>query len=126
LVWTAALLAVTAVLVPVGAALGLAHPLAIAATAATVAIALAIPVVWGGLQGANKFRDLSAATLLFAGSRLAAGLAIGAAGGGVGAVMLGVAGATAVTAAVSLLPLRGLLLARGGWTGFIRTPGGRK
>ena len=109
LVWTAALLVLTAVLVPIGAAAGLSHPLAIGATAATVAIALAIPVVWGGLQGAGRFRDLAAATLLFAGSRLAAGLAIGAAGGGVGVIMLGVAGATAVTTVVSLLPLRSLL-----------------
>jgi len=103
------LLALTVVLVPIGAALGLAHPLAIGATAATVAIALAVPVLWGGLQGAGRFRDLSLATLLFAGTRLAAGLAIGAAGGGVGAVMLGVAGATALTAAASVVPLRGLL-----------------
>jgi O-antigen/teichoic acid export membrane protein len=109
LLWTAALLVLTAVLVPVGAAAGLDEPLAIAATAATVAIALVIPVVWGGLQGAHRFRDLAAFTLLFAGSRLAAGVVIGAAGGGVGAVMLGVAGATALTAAVSLLPLRPLL-----------------
>jgi O-antigen/teichoic acid export membrane protein len=109
LLWTAALLALTAVLVPIGAAAGMNEPLAIAATAATVAIALVIPVVWGGLQGAHRFRDLAGATLLFAGSRLAAGLVIGAAGGGVGAVMLGVAGATAVTAVVSLLPLRSLL-----------------
>jgi O-antigen/teichoic acid export membrane protein len=114
LVWTAALLLLTAVLVPIGAALGLAHPLAIGATAATVAIALAIPVVWGGLQGAGRFRDLSLATLLFAGTRLAAGLAIGFAGGGVGAIMLGVAGATALTALVSLVPLRGLLALTGG------------
>ncbi|HZR92786.1 MAG TPA: oligosaccharide flippase family protein [Gaiellaceae bacterium] len=107
--WTAALLALAAVLVPIGAALGLRHPLAIGATAATVAIALCIPVVWGGLQGAGRFRDLSAATLLFAGTRLAAGLAAGVAGGGVGAVMLGVAAATAATALASLVPLRGLL-----------------
>jgi O-antigen/teichoic acid export membrane protein len=113
-IWTAALLVLTAVLVPVGGALGMAHPLAIGATAATVAIALVIPVVWGGLQGAGRFRDLAVATLLFAGTRLAAGLAIGAAGGGVGAVMLGVAGATALTALVSLLPLRGLLALTGG------------
>jgi len=96
---------------PIGAALGLAHPLAIGATATTVAVALTIPVVWGGLQGAGRFRELSLATLLFAGTRLAAGLAIGAAGGSVGAVMLGVAGATALTALVSLVPLRGLLAA---------------
>jgi O-antigen/teichoic acid export membrane protein len=109
LLWTAALLVLTVVLVPIGAAAGLDEPLAIGATAATVAIALVIPVVWGGLQGAHRFRNLAAATLLFAGSRLAAGLVIGVAGGGVGAVMLGVAGATALTAVLSLLPLRGLL-----------------
>jgi O-antigen/teichoic acid export membrane protein len=125
LLWTAALLALTAILVPIGAALGMNEPLAVAATAATVAIALVIPVVWGGLQGAHRFRDLALFTLLFAGSRLAAGLVIGAAGGGVGAVMLGVAGATALTAAVSLLPLRSLVLAHGGWRGFVRAPSGR-
>ena len=109
LLWTAVLLVLTAIVVPIAAAAGLDEPLAIAATAATVAIALVIPVVWGGLQGAHRFRDLAGATMLFAGSRLAAGLVIGAAGGSVGAVMLGVAAATALTAAVSLLPLRGLL-----------------
>jgi O-antigen/teichoic acid export membrane protein len=115
LVWTAVLLAITAVLAPVGATLGLvANPLAIAATAATIAIALVIPVVWGGLQGAGLFRELSWATLLFAGTRLAAGLAIGIAGGSVGAIMLGVAAATALTAVLSLLPLRGLLGRVGG------------
>jgi len=109
LLWTAVLLALTAIVVPIAAAAGLNEPLAIAATAATVAIALVIPVVWGGLQGAHRFRDLAGATLLFAGSRLAAGLVIAAAGGSFGVVMLGVAAATALTAAVSLLPLRGLL-----------------
>ena len=107
--WTAALLGLTVVLVPIGAALGLPHALAIGATAATVAIALVIPVAWGGLQGAGRFRDLAIFTLLFAGSRLAAGVVIGAAGGGVGSVMVGVAVATAVTAVVSLAPLRELL-----------------
>ena len=117
LLWTAALLGLTIVLVPIGAALGLPHALAIGATAATVAIALVIPVAWGGLQGAGRFRDLAIFTLLFAGSRLAAGVVIGAAGGGVGAVMVGVAVATAVTAVVSLAPLRELLAhARGAET----------
>jgi O-antigen/teichoic acid export membrane protein len=109
LVWTAVLLFLAAVLIPIGAALGLAQPLAIGATVATVAIALVIPVVWGGLQGAGRFRDLALATLLFACTRLAAGVVIGVAGGGVGPVMLGVAAATALTALVSLVPLRGLL-----------------
>ena len=113
LLWTVALLALTAVLVPIGAAFGLANPLAIGATAATIAIALVIPVVWGGLQGAGQFRELSGATMLFAGTRLAVGLIIAVAGGSVGAIMLGIAVATALTALASLLPLRGLL-AHGG------------
>src|SRR5207245_10759721 len=49
-----------------------------------------------------------------AGLRLAAGLAIGLAGGDAGEVMLGVAGATAVAVFVSLLPLRALLAAAAG------------
>lgn len=109
LAWTAALLALTAILVPVAAAAGLDEPLAVGATAATVAIALAIPVVWGGLQGGGRFVALSGAHVCFAGTRLVAGVAIGLAGGGVGAVMLGLAGATALTVVVTALPLRGLL-----------------
>src|SRR5205823_1198215 len=80
-----------------------------AATAATVAVALAIPVVWGGLQGAGLFLALAAAQVFFAASRLGSGLAIGFAGGGAGYVMLGVAATTALSVAVSLVPLRGLL-----------------
>lgn len=113
LLWSVALLALAGLLVPVAAVLGLDRPLPVAATAATVAIALAIPVVWGGLQGAGRFGALSAAHLCFAGTRLAAGVAIGLAGGGVGAVMLGVAGATALTAAATLLPLASLLRSAG-------------
>jgi O-antigen/teichoic acid export membrane protein len=113
LLWTAVLLALTAVLVPIAGALGLGNALAIGATAATVAIALVIPVVWGGLQGAGRFRELSGATLVFAGTRLAVGVVIGVAGGSVGAIMLGVAVATALTALLSLLPLRGLLALAG-------------
>jgi O-antigen/teichoic acid export membrane protein len=112
--WTGALLVLAAVLVPIAAALGLGHPLAVAATAATVAIALVIPVVWGGLQGSGRFLELSGAQIVFTGTRLAAGLSIALAGGGVGLVMLGVAGATAATVLVSLMPLRGLLAQAGG------------
>ena len=109
LAWTVVLFVLSIALVLVGAALGLEHPLAVGATAATVAIALAIPVVWGGLQGTGRFRELSGAHLCFAGTRLAAGVAIGLAGGGVAAIMLGVAAATALTVVVTTLPLRGLL-----------------
>jgi O-antigen/teichoic acid export membrane protein len=79
------------------------------ATAATIGAALVIPAVWGGLQGARLFVVLGLAHLTFAGTRLAAGVAIGEAGGGAGAVMGGVAAATVVTLAVTILPLRSLL-----------------
>ncbi len=116
--WTLALLVLTAVAVPVGAAAGLSEPLALAATAATVAFGFVNPVVWGGLQGAGLFTALSVSTVLLSGARLAVGIAIAAAGGSVGAVMLGVAAATAVTAIVSLAPLRRLLAVTRG----VRTP----
>ena len=83
-------------------------PLAVGATVLTIAAALAIPVVWGGLQGAGRFEELSGAHVLFAGTRLAAGLAIALAGGSVGAVMIGVAGATMLTLGLSALPIRWL------------------
>ena len=86
-------------------------PLSVGATVLTVAVALAIPVVWGGLQGAGRFAELSGAHVLFAGTRLAAGLAIALAGGSVGAVMIGVACATMVTLLISALPIRWLFLA---------------
>jgi O-antigen/teichoic acid export membrane protein len=109
LTWTAALLALTVIFVPLAAAAGLEDPLAVGATAATVAVALAIPVVWGGLQGTGRFFQLSAAHVCFAGTRLVAGVAIGLAGGGVAGVMLGLAGATALTVVLTAVPLRGLL-----------------
>jgi O-antigen/teichoic acid export membrane protein len=85
------------------------------ATAATISGALVIPAVWGGLQGARLFIVLGLAHLTFAGTRLAAGLGIGLAGGGAAAVMGGVAAATALTLAVTMLPLREL------WRGAVRS-----
>jgi O-antigen/teichoic acid export membrane protein len=107
--WTAALLVLTAIAVALAAAAGLGEPLAVGAAAATIAIALAVPVVWGGLQGTGRFAVLSGAHLFFAATRLAAGIAIGLAGGSVAAIMLGVAGATALTVVVTALPLKSLL-----------------
>ncbi len=115
LLLAALLLALSGIALPliaVASSFGRAVP--VVATAATGAIALSIPVVWGGLQGAGRFFELSGAHVLFAGSRLAAGIAIGLAGGGAGAVMAGVAAATAFTAAASLFPLRPLLRAAHG------------
>ena len=78
------------------------------ATAATISAALVIPAVWGGLQGARLFVVLGIAHLTFAGTRLAAGMAIGLAGGDAAAVMGGVAAATLLTLALTIVPLRDL------------------
>src|SRR4051812_32923488 len=83
------------------------------ATAATAAGALVIPAVWGGLLGARLFVVFGVAQLLFAGSRLGAGLGIGLGGGGAAAVMGGVAAATALTLVVTALPQRDLWRAAG-------------
>jgi O-antigen/teichoic acid export membrane protein len=78
------------------------------ATAATIGFALIIPAVWGGLLGARLFLVFGLAQLAFAGTRFAAGLAIGLAGGDAAAVMAGVAAATALTLGLTFLPLRDL------------------
>ena len=87
---------------------GMDDRLAAGATVITIAAALGIPVVWGGLQGSGRFYSLSGAHVLFAGARLAVGLAIAFAGGSVGAVMVGVAGATMLTLLLTALPIRSL------------------
>jgi O-antigen/teichoic acid export membrane protein len=106
--WALAVLACGGVAVGVLEAAGRGDAGATVATAATIATALVVPAVWGGLQGARLFVALGLAHLTFAGTRLAAGVALGAAGGGPAAVMGGVAGATAFTLALTLLPLRDL------------------
>jgi O-antigen/teichoic acid export membrane protein len=113
--WTLGLLVLAGLaLGPLAATIGLHRSLPVVVTVAAIALALGIPIVWGGLQGAGLFVALSAAQIAFAGSRLVAGLAIGEAGGQTTAVMAGVAAATAVTVALSLLPLRPLLSAARG------------
>jgi O-antigen/teichoic acid export membrane protein len=106
--WALGILGLGALAYPLLDAVGRGGAGATLATAATISAALVIPAVWGGLQGARLFVVLGVAHLTFAVTRLAAGVGIGVAGGGAAAVMGGVAGATAVTLAVTLLPLRDL------------------
>lgn len=106
--WSAGLVIVTAIAYPALNLLGGDVAPATLATAGTAAAALAIPAVWGGLQGARLFLALGLAHLTFAGTRLAAGIGIGLGGGDAVAVMGGVAAATVFTLALSLLPLRDL------------------
>ncbi len=105
-VWGAVLGAAAIAAAGIAALAGMDDPLAVGATVLTIAAALAIPVVWGGLQGAGRFAELSGAHVLFAATRLATGLAIALAGGSVGAVMIGVAAATMLTLGLSALPIR--------------------
>ena len=107
-VWGNILALVGIAIAVVVALAGMDDPLAAGATVITIAAALGIPVVWGGLQGSGRFYSLSGAHVLFAGTRLAVGLAIALAGGSVGAVMVGVAGATMLTLLLTALPIRSL------------------
>jgi O-antigen/teichoic acid export membrane protein len=109
LVWSGPLVIAAIVAIPVAALADADDPGAYSATVLTIAFALLIPVLWGGLQGAGRFGALSVAHVLLAGTRLMAGIVIALAGGGVGAVMIGVAAATAVTELVSITPLRAML-----------------
>ena len=115
--WGCVIDVVAVMAIGLAALAGMDDPLAAAATVFTISFALGIPVVWGGLQGSDRFYALSGAHVLFAASRLAAGLAIALAGGGVGAVMVGVAGATVLTLFISARPIRGLLVAGRGAAG---------
>ena len=92
IIWTDVLLVAAIVAGGIAVLADMDDPLAAGATVITIAAALGIPVVWGGLQGAGRFYSLSVAHVLFAGTRLAAGLVIALAGGSVGAVMVGVGG----------------------------------
>jgi O-antigen/teichoic acid export membrane protein len=106
--WALGILLLGALAYPLLAAAGRGDAGATFATAATISAALVIPAVWGGLQGARLFVVLGIAHLTFAATRLGAGVGIGLAGGDAGAVMAGVAGATALTLALTVLPLRDL------------------
>jgi O-antigen/teichoic acid export membrane protein len=106
--WALGVLLLGAAVSVVMAAVGSGDASATFATAATIAFALVIPAVWGGLLGARLFLVFGLAQLAFAGTRFAAGLVIGLAGGDAAAVMGGVAAATAITLGVTFLPLRDL------------------
>ena len=106
--WALGILVLGGLAYPLLAATGRGDAGAMFATAATISAALVIPAVWGGLQGARLFVVLGIAHLTFAATRLGAGVGIGLAGGSAAAVMGGVAGATAVTLVLTLLPLRDL------------------
>jgi O-antigen/teichoic acid export membrane protein len=94
--------------IPVAFALNVQHPLPLVATAAVVAFSLALSVVWGGLQGSERFIPFSLGQLLQVVLKFAFGLGLALAGAGVAGVMFGLAAGTGVTLVFSAVPLRQL------------------
>lgn len=78
-----------------------------------LAVSLFIPVVWGLLQGFDRFVALGSLMLIAAVSRIAFGAPWAAAGGGAGGALAGQAVGNAFAVAVTLWLLRGHLIGRG-------------
>ncbi|HET7567392.1 MAG TPA: hypothetical protein VFJ91_05330 [Gaiellaceae bacterium] len=85
------------------------RPLALVGALAALVAAVAVPVAWGGLQGARRFADLALSQVGYGVLRLALGCGLALLGAGVAALMFGVAAAAAVTLVAALVPLRGIL-----------------
>lgn len=103
--------AVTVAGVPLAYALTVQRRLPIVLAAATIVLAGALTVVWGGLQGTSRFGPLSAAQLAFAGTKLVRAVAAAALGAGADGIMGALAAASALTLVASAVPLRRYLRA---------------
>ena len=100
--------AALAVGIPAAYALNVQHPLPLVATAAVVGFSLALSVVWGGLQGSERFIPFSLGQLLQVVLKFVFGLGLALAGAGVAGVMFGLAAGTGVTLVFCAAPLRQL------------------
>lgn len=100
--------------IPLGYLLNVERPLPIAGTLLAVALSLVLPILYGGLQGLQRFDALGGVQLLHVVLKLALCLALGLAGAGVAGVMFGLAAAGAATLVAAVWPLRGLLAAARG------------
>jgi O-antigen/teichoic acid export membrane protein len=90
--------------VPAAIVLGVHRYVPLVGLAITLVCCLLLPLVWGGLQGETRFRELAWAQVVYAGLKLLLGVALGALGAGVAGVMLGIAGSSvAILVAVALL-----------------------
>jgi len=108
----AGLLLVGAVLaVPVALLTHVQRALPAIATAVAVIAGLMSPIVWGALQGIEKFNWFGLSQISFAGAKFVAGVALASAGYGAAAILFGVAAASVLAAGVSLWPLRRMLKA---------------
>lgn len=92
--------------IPVVILFGVERPLPFIACAAALAATLPLPVVYGALQGAERFKALSFTQPFYSFLKLGAGALIGLLGFGASAVLFGVAAATAASLFVGLVPLR--------------------
>lgn len=80
----------------------------VAWTAVAIVAGTALPVVWGGLQGAQRFAWLAAGQLGHVVLKVALAVALAVAGAGLAGVTLGIALAAVATLALAGLPLRAL------------------
>jgi O-antigen/teichoic acid export membrane protein len=110
--WGAVVLIVGAALaVPLAILVRADRELPVLAIAAMVIATLPLPIAWGGLQGSERFALLGASQLVYAVFKLALGIGLAALGFGAAAIVFGLAGATAVTVAISLYAGRALVIA---------------
>ncbi len=95
--------------IPIALTVNVDRELPFLALAIAVLATLPLPISWGGLQGLERFPTLAGVQLLYAVLKLAVGVGLAAAGFGAAAIVLGIAVATLLSFAVSLVPLRSLL-----------------
>jgi O-antigen/teichoic acid export membrane protein len=95
--------------IPVALTVNVDRELPFLALIVAVLATLPLPISWGGLQGLERFPTLAGVQLLYAVLKLAVGVGLAAAGFGAAAIVFGIAIATLLSFAVSLLPLRSLL-----------------
>ena len=98
-----------AVAVPVGILVNIQRVGPAILTGVVIAVSVGLTLVWGGLQGTQRFTALSLGQMGFAVVKLLAAVGAAWAGLGVGGVMAAIAAATAATFLVGLLPLVPLL-----------------
>lgn len=110
--WGAIIVAMGAALaIPFAIAFNVERELPFLAAGAAILATLPLPVTWGGLQGVERFGVLGGSQLLYGVLKLVAGVALGLLGFGAAAIVFGVAVATVLAFAASLIPLRPLLAA---------------
>jgi O-antigen/teichoic acid export membrane protein len=104
----------TALAIPLAVLTHVQRALPALAAAVAVIAGLLSPIVWGALQGVERFTWFGLSQAAFAGAKFVVGIALAAAGYGAAAILFGVAAASVLAAGLSLWPLRDMLRASRG------------